>query len=127
MSLLGLGKLAFAFTVSSEAVVQQLLRMGVKLALSSRKVDQETGEELVEAMEADAPERTGRLREGIETHEGEDGVTIVTASAVHGDWDYAPFVERGTEHMAAEPYFYDNVDAILGERAERLEDLAAEL
>ncbi|WP_133769120.1 HK97 gp10 family phage protein [Enterovirga rhinocerotis] len=126
MNLFDLARLAYSATVSSTAVVDQLGRMAVKLVLSSSAVDVETARRLVDAMKDDAPQRTGALREGI-TSRTEGNQTIVEASAERDAWDYAPFVESGTEFMSAEPFFYDNADRILGERAERMDDVAGSL
>lgn len=57
------------------------------------------GEEVAADAKAACPVRTGKLRESIDSRvDGESAV-------VFSDVPYAAYVEEGTRHMAAEPYF----------------------
>lgn len=57
------------------------------------------GEEVAVDAKAACPVRTGRLRDSIDSRvEGDTAV-------VFSDVPYAAYVEEGTRHMAAEPYF----------------------
>lgn len=47
---------------------------------------------------------TGALRDSIHA-DGEDGSGQRTVQAGGADAPYAPFVEYGTQHMAAQPFF----------------------
>lgn len=57
------------------------------------------GEEVAADAKAACPVRTGNLRDSIASRM--DGDTAV----VFSDVPYAAYVEEGTRHMAAEPYF----------------------
>lgn len=101
-------------------LVRNLAKFGAKLALRSRKIDQEAGEGMVELMRSRVPVDTGRLLNGITSTVREDGSVVVEASAVRVSGtgresaDYAGFVERGTRagdrggrvsYMADSSYF----------------------
>lgn len=78
-----------------------LLRFAVKLAFKTKKVDADAAAEMVDLMRSRVPRDTGRLYNGIEAHQEDDGTWLVEASAVHPrgskeSADYARFVEFGT-------------------------------
>jgi HK97 gp10 family phage protein len=56
------------------------------------------GGEITQDAQANAPVRTGALRDSL--HHTVDGDTVHVGS----DLDYAGFVEEGTRYMGAEPY-----------------------
>ena len=128
MSLFTLARLGYAGALGTDALVEALVRLGAKWALSSSKVDREAGDAMVEAMRGEAPQLDGNLVNGI-TARQEDGATVVEASAIRAsggkEWDYAPFVERGTSHMSAEPFFYDQASDVLADRGSSLAAAAA--
>lgn len=130
-ALFAVGRLSYAAISGVDELVDAGVRLGVKLALKSRKVDDDTGEAMVEAMRADAPQLTGRLVNGITTFRdpSNDAVTVVQSSALRTsggqDWDYAPFVERGHGAAEAEPYFYADAESVLQARGTDLEDALA--
>lgn len=126
-SLFTAGRFAYAAFSGVDALIETTLRYGIKLALRSRRVDDDTAEAMVAAMRADAPQLTGALVNGIAWH-ADDETTIVEASALKTTggqkWDYAAFTEFGTSREAAEPFFYENADAILEARGSLLEEAA---
>lgn len=73
------------------------------------------GENMVNAMKADAPVRTGFLRDNIEITNSSD-VAVQVASLAY----YSIFVEMGTSKMEPEPFFIDNAYAGASDFAEKL-------
>lgn len=115
--------------IGTDRVVASLVRFGLKLALKARRGDEDSAAEMVDRMKAEVPERTGRLLNGITFEIDEDGTAQVRASAVNPSGraggegaDYARFVEFGTEHMAAEPFFLEVARAVLEERGRSLDE-----
>lgn len=104
--------------LGTERVIRALVTYGVKLALKSRKVDADAGNEMVAAMKASVPVDSGRLLNGI-TVTDEDGLITVEASGVNprDDWDYARVVEFGRHAggaVADESFFADGSQAGAG-------------
>jgi HK97 gp10 family phage protein len=112
--------------IGADRVVGSLVKFGVKLALKSRKSDEDAAQEMVDLMKSRVPQDTGKLLNGI-SFEFEDNTAVVTASAINPKSrpeiaDYARFVEHGTEHMAARPYFYNSAEEVLAKRGQTLDD-----
>lgn len=121
-------RFGYAAVTGVDALVDSLAQYSVKMALKSRKVDDDAGDAMVAAMRADAPQLTGNLVNGITTRR-EGGVTVVEASALRTsggvEWDYAVFVEKGHGRAAAEPFFYDDAEQVLEARGDSLDDAMA--
>ena len=115
--------------IGTDKIIGALVKFGVKLALKSRKADEDAAEEMTERMRAEVPERTGRLANGITFEVDENGVATVRASAVNPTGrggsegaDYARFVEFGTAKMDAQPYFLTVAETVLEERGQSLDE-----
>lgn len=65
-----------------------------------KKVVALNGTEMTEQAKRNAPVRTGDLKGSIAMDIIDDGMTAKTSAAV----DYAPYVEKGTRFMSAQPY-----------------------
>lgn len=114
--------------IGTDKVVGAMVKFGIKLALKSRRADEDSAETMVDRMKGLVPERTGRLLNGITFEVGDDGTAEVVASAVNPSGrsggpgeDYALFVEKGTVHTEAQPYFYEVAEAVLADRGRSLD------
>lgn len=108
-------------------------RLVLKLVARSGKVDADAAGDMVERMRAAVPVDSGNLLNGISSRQ-EGGATIVEASAVRGDFDYARVVEFGRhadasyfegggEGFEAEPFFFPAVNDVLEERGQEMDDV----
>lgn len=95
------------------------------VAQDARAIDGTAGERMVAQMRADVAVDSGRLLNGI-TERQEGNATVVEATAIRGDFDYARIVEFGRHadasffssgggEVAPEPFFYPAArDALSG-------------
>lgn len=86
-----------------EELQKEIQQLGTKGSSVENKALRLAGEHLAKAMEIEAPERTGDLKEsieisGIKTSKGKKRVEI--GPTVY----YAPMHERGTSKMPANPF-----------------------
>lgn len=116
-------RFGYAAFTGIDAFVDATAQFAVKLALQSRAADTATAEAMVADMRGRVPQDTGLLWSGIAFELQSDGTVEVSASAVspEGGADYANFVEKGTLHMDAEPYFYGPAEDALARRGQSLE------
>ena len=69
-------------------------------------------DEMVQLMQARAPVDTGALRSNIGWRREGNEIVVETDAGEH-DTFYAGFVEFGTVHMDAEPFFYSSAREVL--------------
>jgi Bacteriophage HK97-gp10, putative tail-component len=98
--------------------LSMLHRIGSFLHRVGSDSGDDLAEEMVRLMRERGPDDTGRLEAGT-VWQRLDGLIEVKASAirqlVHGgeSEDYAAFVEFGTDHSEAEPFFWDTAREVL--------------
>lgn len=120
------GKFGYAAFSGQDALVDATAQFAVKLALSSKHADEATAEEIVEEAKSEAPRDTGLLESGITFEIDDEGFATVTSVALNEQGrDYARFVEFGTAHTAAQPFFYDVAREALERHNQTLEDAVA--
>jgi HK97 gp10 family phage protein len=81
----------------------------------------ETAQKIVDLAQANAPMRTGFLRDSIHTAPGDGEMS----SSVIVEAYYAPFVELGTRFMSAEPFFFPAVEQVGGQFESDISDMFA--
>lgn len=87
----------------------------------SRQIDSimdQSVKEIVEEMKTKVPVDSGRLRNSISSEKVDDYSYVVRASA-----DYAPYVEFGTIHTPAQPFFQPVVDKKYNEMIVRIKKM----
>ena len=81
------------------------------------KVLKETAEKVASDAQGRAPVDTGNLRDNIRVTESSATRAVVEAQA-----GYSGFVEFGTMHMSAQPFFYDAVQSATNDLRNRMAD-----
>ena len=81
-----------------------------KVVTASREAIDETNEASASRARADAPFRTGSLREGIGTRSATESGTVVSGQLIAAA-KHSLFVELGTVNMPAQPFMRPSADA----------------
>lgn len=125
------------FIPGTDKLVGALGRFALRLEARAGKVDGGAAGEMVAEMRAAVPVDSGNLLNGITTYrEGES--TVVEASAIRGDFDYARVIEfgrhadtaffardgfgEGSGAAKAEPFFFPAVNDVLEERGSSMDE-----
>lgn len=117
---------ALDFFINPRRLLFALSHVLPHILKGAAEIDGRASERMVEEMRAEVAVDSGRLLNGIRAYKDGDE-TVVEASAVRGDFDYAFMVEKGrvadAGYFAPEPFFYPNVEEVLEERGRSMDDL----
>lgn len=91
-----------------------LRRIAHSLGVIARRREDTIGEAIVALARERSPDDTGRLDRGTVWRRVGDQIEVVASAAREvGGEDYAWFVERGTAHTEAQPFFWDSAREVL--------------
>lgn len=109
----------FTFTHSNPGAIQRKMDnfMAVRSGRKDMAIIEKGLDKIYDRVFKDARFRTGYMRESIEV-----GVNGNTATISVGAY-YGIFIEKGTRHHRAFPFFYGNVLAGVGQIVEELRNL----
>lgn len=99
-----------------------LRKIAHNLGVIARRGEDQIGEAIVVLARQRSPDDTGRLDRGTVWRRVGDQIEIVASAAREvGGEDYAWFVERGTVHMDASPFFWDSAREVLERYGRQIE------
>lgn len=98
--------ISITFTVDGlDEITSRLSDISDKVREFQASEPRDITDKMAEEMQSIAPVRTGYLRDHIMSQEEGEGQASVVSEA-----DYSIYVEFGTRHMSAQPFFFPVVD-----------------